>query len=380
MMPGITLQEICDAILDAYDDDELRTTVRTLMDVKLNNVVKPGAFGQRVFDFVEWAERRGREVELIQATARARPRNLMMQAVSKKYGLAVPVYVEKGGKAVPGAPADATDGGLEKLVRPHLSFTDFGLWRERMAQVEGRVCLVTINGAAQGTGFLVGPDAVLTNYHVMAPAITDTRKAADFECAFDFKKLADGSITHTPPVKLHPTDWLVDASPYSQAEKDGQPDRAEPTANELDYALVRLTDAVGGKPWAASPNSEGGAPIRGWLRVPEDLALKSPMGVLIAQHPGGSPLKLAVDTEAINQAAGLWLNKAGNRLRYATNTLNGSSGSPVFDLEWGLIALHHYGDPARGHPPGYNQGVPLHLIRKRLTAAGKASPLGGDPK
>src|SRR5262249_50060708 len=152
----------------------------------------------------------------------------------------VPVYVEKAGAAVPGAPADAADGGLEKIVRPHLSFADFGLWRERMTQVEGRVCLITISGAAQGTGVLVGPDAVLTNYHVMEPALNGARKPADFECVFDFKKMPDNSTTRTP-VALHP-DWQIDASPYAQAEAENRPDAADPTPDELDYTLVRLAE------------------------------------------------------------------------------------------------------------------------------------------
>jgi hypothetical protein len=375
MMPGVTLTEIQTAILDAYEDSELRQTVRTLMDVKLNNYVGPGPFETRVFDFIEWAERQGREVELIQVTAKARPRNAKMQEVYKKYGLSIPVYVEKAGAAGVQTPTDASDRGLEKIVKPHLSFTDFGIWRERMTRVEGQVCQITLSGAAQGTGFLVGPDAVLTNYHVMEPVLKGMKTPGDVACVFDYKKLADGTTSQTP-VGLHATDWKIDSSPYSPAEAAGTPDQAAPSADELDYALIRLAEPAGANPWSPQPGED--APARGWVRVP-DVApeLKSPMGVLIAQHPAGYPLKLAIDTEAINKENHLWLNAAGNRVRYATNTLGGSSGSPVFDLEWNLIALHHYGDPAYDHPAKYNQGVPIHLIRRRL--GGKASALGGDP-
>jgi hypothetical protein len=298
----------------------------------------------------------------------------MMQEVYKKYGMTVPVYVEKAGTADLTAPTDAADSGLEKIVRPHLSFADFGIWRERMTQVEGRVCLITINGAAQGTGFLVGPDAVLTNYHVMEPVLKGTRKPTEIECVFDFKRMADNRTTRTP-VALH-QDWLIDSSPYAKTEAENKPDAADPTQDELDYTLVRLAESVGTKPWAQNPAA--GAPARGWVRVPDAApALKSPMGILIAQHPAGHPLKLAVDTDAINQANKHWLNQAGTRVRYATNTLGGSSGSPVFDLEWNLIALHHYGDPA-WKDPKYNQGVPIGPIRDRLTRANKAAALGGD--
>jgi hypothetical protein len=213
----------------------------------------------------------------------------------------------------------------------------------------------------------------------MEPVLEGTNGPTDVECVFDFKLLANGTTSRTP-VKLHATAWQIGHSPYSKAEADGKPDQADPTADELDYALIRLADPIGAKPWAQRPNSEGGAPKRGWLKVPDAApTLKSPMGVLIAQHPNGYPLKLGVDTDAINQAKNLWLNGAKTRVRYATNTLGGSSGSPVFDLEWNLIALHHYGDPAYSHPPKYNQGVPIHLIRERLAKAEKAGVLGGDP-
>jgi hypothetical protein len=379
MMPGVTLQEIRDAILDAYEEDELRQTVRTMMDVRLNNVIKPASFETRVFDFIEWAERQGRDVELVQVTAKSRPRNAKMQAVYRKYGMSIPAYVELGGTTVAQAPTDTSEGGLEKIIKPHLSFADFGIWRERMTQVEGRVCQITLDGAAQGTGFLVSRDAVLTNYHVMEPVLKGTNKPTDVECVWDFKLLKNGTTSRTP-VKLHATDWLIDHSPYSKAEADGKPDQPDPTTEELDYAVIRLAQPVGAEPWARNPSREGGATNRGWLRVPDAApTLKSPMGVLIAQHPNGYPLKLAVDTEAIDQAKNLWLNGAKTRVRYATNTLGGSSGSPVFDLEWNLIALHHYGDPAYNHPPKYNQGVPIHLIRERLAKEKKADVLGGEP-
>src|SRR5262249_28219882 len=124
-----------------------------------------------------------------------------------------------------------------------------------------------------------------------------------------------------------------------------------------------------------------GARARGWVRVPDGaVTFKSPMGVLIAQHPGGQPLKLAIDTDGINQNNRHWLNGARNRIRYATNTLGGSSGSPVFDLEWNLLALHHYGDPdsPMNGPGAYNQGVPIHLIRARIALHQMNQFLGGD--
>ena len=38
-------------------------------------------------------------------------------------------------------------------------------------------------------------------------------------------------------------------------------------------------------------------------------------------------------------------NANNTRVRYRTNTEEGSSGAPCFDKDWELVALHHSGDP-----------------------------------
>ena len=379
MMPGVTLGEIRDAIVDSYTVDDLEEVLRTYMNVRLDVEIPPGATGRRVFKLIEWADMRGLEVDLVRVLARARPRKGSMQQIYKKYGMAIPVLVQEAGAAVPASPTDAADGGLEGLVRPHLSFADFGVWRERMTRVEGQVCRITLGGAARGTGFLVGPDAILTNYHVLEPVLEEPRTATGVTCQFDYKELADRSRTETP-VGLHATDWLIDACPYTEGEKANDPDRTTPTPDELDYALVRLAAPMGSQPVAPYPSKDDPPPRRGWVRVPEKApTFATRMAIIIAEHPDGAPLKLAMDTDAIHQDRdrSLGLRPGGMRVRYATNTLGGSSGSPCFNFDWDLIALHHYGDPSYNHPK-YNQGIPIGLIRERLRRQGKDSALGGD--
>ncbi|MFL5341422.1 MAG: trypsin-like peptidase domain-containing protein [Gemmataceae bacterium] len=379
MMPGVNMKEIRDAILDAYDPQTLAMSLKFLMDERLANITPPGPFDFVVFSLIQWSDQNGRDVELVQSLGKDRPRNARMQQVYRKYGLAVPIGVQQAGGAK--SATDAADGGLEKIVRPLLAVPDFGLWREKMTRVEGQVCRITLNGNAQGTGFLVGPDAILTNYHVMKPVI-DGLPSGAVECQFDFKLLKNGTAPYTP-IKLA-ADWLIDHSPYSDAEYAGTPDAKLPTPEELDYALIRLADSIGDRPWAKSPDASGNAPNRGWVRVPDvAVAFAAKMAIIIAQHPDGQPMKLALDTDAIDQARGFWLNANGTRVRYATNTEGGSSGSPCFDFDWGLVALHHYGDPkANGSnlkPLGnWNQGVPIGMIRDRLTRQNKAAALGGD--
>jgi len=91
-------------------------------------------------------------------------------------------------------------------------------------------------------------------------------------------------------------------------------------------------------------------------------ALDTDMPVLIVQHPDGSPLKFALDTKGV-----MGVNGNGTRVRYATNTEHGSSGSPCFNIDWEIIALHHLGDPA-WKAPTFNEGVPIGMIATRLAA------------
>jgi hypothetical protein len=246
-----------------------------------------------------------------------------------------------------------------------------------MAVIERQVCRIEIDGNPVGTGFLVGPDAVLTNYHVLESVLKEKDEdkraelAAKVTCRFDYEVLANGSRVEGVEVKLHPTNWNLDASPYSPAERTRTPADPPPAPGELDYALVRLARRVGDE----SVTPRGGAEVRrrGWLVIPDAAPVFiRPMALMIAQYPDGQPLRLALDTNAV-----IGVNGEGTRVQYATNTDAGSSGSPVFDLDWNLVALHHLGDPAYDHPPAYNQGVPIDKVRARIEKSGHAGALGG---
>ena len=149
---------------------------------------------------------------------------------------------------------------------------------------------IEFNGNAKGTGFLVGPDLVLTNYHVMQGPIANKFAADRVACRFDYKVLADGSRSEGAVVRLHSADWRVDDSPYSQAEAEDQPDRELSSLDQLDYAVLRLERSVGNE--AIGNNREfPAAPPRGWIKLNGQPALEQGMPLLIA-HPDGSPLKL----------------------------------------------------------------------------------------
>jgi hypothetical protein len=345
--------------------------LRTRLAIDLDDIVGDGPMKDMAFDLLSTSEREGWTVDLIREGYQFNPRNPELLKVYQKYGFAPTVSAQESGAARPDV-RSITDG-LEKTIKDRLPAFDFAVFREKMAVVEGQVCRVELGGNAAGTGFLVGPDAVLTNYHVLRAVFEGGTVAGKVvTCRFDYRVLADGSRVEGVAVGLHPTDWRLDASPNSPAELTKFPDNPPPKPDELDYALVRLARRVGDEP--AAPKGGEGSPRRGWLTLPQVAPAFVPKNpLMIAQYPDGKPLKLAVDTDSV-----IGLNAGGTRVRYATNTDPGSSGSPVFDLDWNLVALHHLGDPAYDHPPAYNQGVPIDKVRARIAANGCAAAFGAE--
>jgi hypothetical protein len=273
----------------------------------------------------------------------------------------IDLSAQKAGAPQTDAPTNAAAPGLQRNVRPYLAKLDVLVWQDRLVKIERQVCRVELEGNALGTGFLVGPDAVLTNWHVFDIA-KQAGKVGELGCRFDYVRLPSGK---DEPGQLIMVDGAraIDTSPYSAAEKTAKPDDPLPTLEELDYALLPLTSRVG-------EQQVDGAP-RGWITLPKavlPLPVDSP--ILIVQHPEGTPMKLALDTQAV-----IGMNGNKTRLRYRTNTDPGSSGSPVFTMDWDIVALHHYGDPKYLNPL-FNQGVPIELIRQHIDKAGFGNTLG----
>ena len=75
---------------------------------------------------------------------------------------------------------------------------------------------------------------------------------------------------------------------------------------------------------------------------------------MIVQHPEGGLKQIAVTN---NHVIGL----TGDRVQYSTHTLPGSSGSPVFDDRWRVVAIHRGGGTlvkdATGRRVYANEGI-----------------------
>ncbi len=157
---------------------------------------------------------------------------------------------------------------------------DPDLWlSDAMARL-GQICRIEMAGqGAIGTGFLVGPDLVLTNEHVVRPVIEGEVQPRHVKLRFDQRVRTQ--IAASPTVALH-QDRLVDVSPNGVYPFTSAP------ASHLDYALLHTKTQPGHH--IVDRDKELS---RGWI----DPTL--PAGVLDADtplfvmgHPWGDALKL----------------------------------------------------------------------------------------
>jgi hypothetical protein len=315
-----------------------------------------------VFEVLNDANKKRWLPELVEAARQVRPRDPALYEFAQQYfGLGIRAL-------------DASQSALQRMVVATSSLLNVGQWRENLAAIERRVARISYPSAAgtvYGTGFLVGPSAMMTNYHVVELLIDKQVDPRDLNVELDYKLLPNGKSHNVRSVGLA-DDWCIDSSKYAQADNEIDP-ATLPTAEELDYAVLRLEEPIGSEP-VAQNTSDPDAPPRGTVDLAKAAtAVPGPgTSVFIVQHPKGDPLALAMETQGM-----LTANANQTRLRYQTNTEAGSSGSPVFDQQWNLIALHHSGDPdfSEFHKPAYNQGVPMHLIVELLKKRGKYDAL-----
>jgi effector-associated domain 1 (EAD1)-containing protein/trypsin-like peptidase len=357
------------ALVEAFPTRaDLAEMVLFQLNENLDAITGEGPLNHVVLELIRWARARGWLAILVLGARRERPDNARLLQVAQELGLASSLVQASDRDMVPVIPNDAS---LERLVRDTNAYLSPEQWRTRMAEIEGRVCQVE-TPFGKGTGFLVGPamDVLITNYHVMQEVIEKPSRAREVVLRFDFKHRADGITLYEGTQFRLASDWLVDCSPYSQSDLQSATPDTLPAMDELDYAVLRLEDRPGDRPVVGTENTGGLA--RGAEKVPsEEHLFQQTTPLFIFQHPLGGPLKVALDTDAV-----ISVNENRTRVRYRTNTEPGSSGSPCYDQNWVLVALHHLGDSNYPDLATFNQGIPFSAIRALLRSRGKESIIG----
>lgn len=214
-----------------------------------------------------------------------------------------------------------------------------------------RTVLESIEESRTATGFMISDRLFLTNQHV----VKDAKDAALTQIVFDYELGEDGDDLPTTTFALDP-DTLFLAS-----------DEAE-----LDYALIAVGKRVSG---SGTLVDFGNCPLS---RTPDRHQLG--INANIIQHPEGQRKYVVVRNNLI-----VARNDSESRLFYETDTLEGSSGSPVFNDLWDVIALHHYGEAAQEISLGdgtktrsVNEGIRISSIYDDLS--GKVGGLDAEAR
>ena len=279
---------------------------------------------------LEDAESRGRVPDIIKHARKRYPENQSLK-LAEENQLHLAVWAQD----IPDQDWQGPTSGasLEKLMgrvstlRP-IWFLEKGLSKARS------VCRVVLADDSRGTGFLTKDNLLITNHHVL-PDETAARGAT---VEFNYQQTAQGLDAPVERYTLAPDQ---DFATSPTAEEGGD-----------DWTAVRV-QGVANDRWGALPLDRANPQV-------ED-------EVIIIQHAGGGQKQIALSHNRV-----AFVSK--RRVQYLTDTLEGSSGSPVFDVNWSVVALHfgYSSDREPGTSPVVfrNQGSHINCVLDGLQKAG----------
>ncbi len=353
---GPEVGQLAQLLQTAFNPPAFDQLLQARLDQLRHNITLADNFPQRLFDVINQANQELWHLELLNAAMAARARDEKLAAFAAGF-----------------LDISASPDNLEALV-DDAPFWDPADLRARTIEIENWMCRVEVirpdGDTVYGSGFLVGADRLLTNYHVVALLVNKKVNADAVSCRFDYKKArqkSGGEVVNDGRVVKPVADApVLSYSKYSPSDIAATPLTAAWGDQELDYALVQLAEKVGDQPpgpiKGKTPVIDPDDQPRGWLKAKDPVPAVQDGEVLwIWQHPDKAPVSVA-----IGSALQPGHNQNRTRVRYKTNTLGGSSGSPCFNrqLEW--VALHHAGDPNwtkwSSVPAKYNQGIPVGPI------------------
>ena len=395
MMDRLTKQQrqaLFQAMLKGFSPSELEMLLFINMGVSSFEVTSASNNHRKtVMDTIAWAKRQDRIYELVREAHLANPGNQQLHEIAIEIGVAidappkarlerllemfgdefrVPEHMTQREQfeqmlqifareldlhprfetSLKQRAGNGQQDKLERVIRPSTPVFDVVVLQHNLQMAARRVCRIERNAQPLGTGFLVGPNLVLTAGYVVEGLYKGGAHVDDFACRFDYLVTADQQVNAGIAVSLG-QDWLVDYAPYSKVDMSSN--SAElPKPDELSYALLSLAENVGED--------------RGWFSLresPDNVALGSSLTIL--QHIKGTPQKVALVDNSVSQ-----YNSNRTRLYYHNETGPGSSGAPCLDMSFKAVAMHSgvkRGIDGKNH---YQFGIPLKAVVDLLDQRG----------
>lgn len=212
---------------------------------------------------------------------------------------------------------------LEKIIGSKDNLLTIG-WLEKALIASRAVCRVVRADQEMGTGFLTQDGYLITNHHVLENA--EEAQAATIE--FNYEVGASGNVKPSSQYKLDVSDFAT--SPVA----------------EFDFTRVKVID-----------NSDKPLKEWGFLEIDANALPVTGDAVTIIQHASGGDKRIALRANEV-------VAQKDQFLYYTTDTEPGSSGSPVFNRDWKVVALHHAAKKIDGRDA--NEGILFRNIQAFL--------------
>jgi hypothetical protein len=242
-------QMLIDALHEIFTPYSLRWFLRLRLRQSLDALAPSavGDFAGSISVLVRTLEERGLLVELVAHCREVAPGNSRLLHVADSVGLMTPL-----------------SGRMDTTTRPEAaSGPDFRAWLEALGQLEGQVCRVQAGDDVKGSGFLVGPDVLLTS-----ATLAERVAGMDVHCQFDAKRSREGAVV-TPGVWYDVVD-VVATGPT--------------TGGPVGWALVRVGGSPGVQPIGGDRVESSTGTLRGWVDISR-ADLRAVTGELLCLSP-----------------------------------------------------------------------------------------------
>lgn len=274
------------------------------------------------------AKLRGKVNDVFEVALQENPDALPLLAYKNKVNAAkVPDFEWKPTQIVANDARKVLPQGYEAIINQNQStllpidFLSQGIIKAKA------VCKIEI-GSKVGTGWLLKNNYLVTNNHVIA----DEAEARQAQALFNY----DNSNAEVTPYSFTPS---VEKGFF--------------TSDNLkeDYSIIKLDE---------NPSEK-----HGFLNL-RKISIPNNDFVNIIQHPNGLPKQIALYHNLV-------VHTDEKVIQYTTDTEGGSSGSPVFNSKWEVVALHHAYKVVKDSVDKLsirNEGIQINTIIERLKNEG----------